>query len=236
MAINTWPYKAWATGSPYTHSQTHSTMPSPKKVFLKWETFISQLLKNKKWHSNISSPQTTDDAFECYNWNQQQFAHLTHKHYRFTMLYSHQIDNQSFVCVFLEVTWMNWMVMADFPTPPPPTTTILYVWATLLRSPGLDIFALNFFYFFGSNNLLFPTWWKSVKLNRVKTHSNWRKVRQSLWQQQTIKTRRQTKQNRKTKFVSYRSHTISLSLSVSHWYTHANTLGTERCLGFFFAL
>ena len=108
MAINTWPYKAWATGSPYTHSQTHSTMPSPKKLFLKRETFISQLLKNKKWHSNISSPQTTDDAFECYNWNQQQFAHLTHKHYRFTMLYSDQIDNQS-VFFFKLPEWIEWL-------------------------------------------------------------------------------------------------------------------------------
>lgn len=26
------------------------------------------------------------------------------------------------------LTWMNWMVIADFPTPPPPTTTTLYVW------------------------------------------------------------------------------------------------------------
>ena len=41
----------------------------------------------------------------------------------------------------LELTWMNWMVMADLPTPPPPTTTNLYVLATV--SP---IFLLLFFY------------------------------------------------------------------------------------------
>ena len=31
-------------------------------------------------------------------------------------------------------TWMNWMVMADFPTPPPPTTTILYLFWFILCS------------------------------------------------------------------------------------------------------
>jgi len=31
-----------------------------------------------------------------------------------------------------ELTWMNWMVMADLPTPPPPTTTTLDVCACLL--------------------------------------------------------------------------------------------------------
>lgn len=29
------------------------------------------------------------------------------------------------------LTCINWIVMADFPTPPPPTTTILYVWVWL---------------------------------------------------------------------------------------------------------
>ncbi len=41
----------------------------------------------------------------------------------------HDPDRQTFVgdengSISLS-TWMNWMVMADFPTPPPPTTTIL---------------------------------------------------------------------------------------------------------------
>lgn len=29
------------------------------------------------------------------------------------------------------LTCINWIVIADFPTPPPPTTTILYVWVWL---------------------------------------------------------------------------------------------------------
>ena len=36
--------------------------------------------------------------------------------------------------VIFNFTWMNCIVMADLPTPPPPTTTILYAWLRWDRS------------------------------------------------------------------------------------------------------
>lgn len=47
------------------------------------------------------------------------------------------------------LTCINWIVMADFPTPPPPTTTILYVWVWLDGPDDWlyrDIFNFTFFF------------------------------------------------------------------------------------------
>ena len=52
----------------------------------------------------------------------------SHPHHHCRHHHNHWLGN-----MMTAVTWMNWMVMADLPTPPPPTTTILYLfWFILL--------------------------------------------------------------------------------------------------------
>ena len=64
------------------------------------------------------------------------FINIIHTHFdviTFT-LSSPKHDSNDLDCQQSTNTWMNWMVMADFPTPPPPTTTILYLFWFILCS------------------------------------------------------------------------------------------------------
>lgn len=53
------------------------------------------------------------------------------------------------------LTWMNWIVIADFPTPPPPTTTTLYVWVWPMPDGWLYRDILLLFWIVGRRIALF---------------------------------------------------------------------------------